>query len=73
MTPAELIKAREELGATQQVMADVLGMHIRTYQRFELGENLKISIPMAYMISDMVATKRKRQGRRGWRKRVAGK
>ena len=50
---ARIKKRRESLGLTQQQTADILGIHIRQYQRFESGErsisgmSFRIGVAMA--------------------------
>lgn len=38
LTAAEIVALRQSCSRTQQEMADHIGVHIRTYQRWEGGE-----------------------------------
>jgi len=39
MTPREIVKLREDLGLTQQQLADRIGAHQPTVARWEVGRN----------------------------------
>lgn len=44
MKPIELLETRQRMGATQLQMAKLVGVSVRTWQRWEAGE---IPVPVA--------------------------
>ena len=62
MTPAELKSARDEMGLTQQRLADSTGHDIRTIQRWESGDS-PIKPAMARLVRHWLAQHQRRAAR----------
>ncbi len=63
MTGKELRRARQQLGLTQKVLAEKLGVHKLTVARWEWG-TVGISEPAARLVKLLVQTRRSPKGRR---------
>lgn len=53
---AALKRIRKERGFTQQQIADALGLHIKSYQRYECGTR-RLNIYMLLKIADILDVK----------------
>lgn len=53
---AALKRIRKERGFTQQQLADELGMHIKSYQRYECGTR-RLNIDTLLKIADILGVK----------------